>query len=702
MPAPVVVRLALSCRDLKIFSAMGDPCLHIVVQDVRIGDERNAVEVGMTQPRESVCPTWADEPIVAELAFDGRRGLKFILMEGDDLIGECVVPHATLYTQGTVHATVYNNNEAVAEQGVITVEVNDDNDVYGEAWVSAVGVDSSNQQFDPAATYLAFKRSRQLLARSPSEWEEMRGELMKFSTGKSNSFFKSIKNWKSRWCVVSRARFAYFESPDAPLNKGAIQFDTTLATPPFSVIREPNPSIHKEIKDPTAPYFAMPMVENSKNITLLLKAEDKLARARWCDFVELQAKLADGAPATWPVIRAPAAFFRTHEDIELCVCEKATDTPIASAFVTTKDILESKMVELGAGGSEGNIQFHKVRRRRPMLRHFFQKGYTVQLTLAVDFTASNQDPKDPGCTTSLHHLTSATENQYIDKIRQVVSALGPFSLGMEGQQEVNDALGYDSGTMAHTVSGTQHSPMPHTVSSSSIHRQGTMRDPRMPPIDRAAEVLENVPVTCYGFGANVGAESGCFPLNRHTGDSVITGLEKIIAHYKDTANHVPFFGPRTFRSVLHRVIDEIKENTRGDRYMVLVFLTCGEPHDLKECQSIMTEYSNLPLSVVLVGVGGDVERESFKMFREMNQTLHSAPLDCEVSKTVAQRNTIRYVRCPLNAGPTVLASHPPRDFSATTSNPSSHQALDLSSTLDVIPCHILDWVRINGIELGMG
>jgi hypothetical protein len=62
------------------------------------------------------------------------------------------------------------------------------------------------------------------------------------------------------------------------------------------------------------------------------------------------------------------------------------------------------------------------------------------------------------------------------------------------------------------------------------------------------------------------------------------------------------WGPTTFAPMLHKIKEYIKVNDHL-MYYVLLILTDGCIHDLKDTIDMIVELSNEPISIVIVGIG---------------------------------------------------------------------------------------------------
>eukprot|EP01047_Picozoa_sp_COSAG01_P050518 COSAG01_NODE_5116_length_4457_cov_5.704161_4_plen_530_part_00 len=167
-------------------------------------------------------------------------------------------------------------------------------------------------------------------------------------------------------------------------------------------------------------------------------------------------------------------------------------------------------------------------------------GMQINLMLAVDFTASNGDPREPR---SLHHLhPSGRPNDYQRTIEQVGSILAPFDA--DGQ------------------------------------------------------------LPAFGFGARFpnGQVSHCFNLNGQKSPEC-SGIAEVLHYYQAAVANLTLYGPTNFSEFLRmaaslaRAADVSQAN---QEYFVLLVLTDGVITDMQDTISTIVEASSLPLSIVIV------------------------------------------------------------------------------------------------------
>ena len=112
----------------------------------------------------------------------------------------------------------------------------------------------------------------------------------------------------------------------------------------------------------------------------------------------------------------------------------------------------------------------------------------------------------------------------------------------------------------------------------------------------------------FGFGGKRDDNAGvshCFELNGNAKDPAITGLSKLLDTYKESLKTITLWGPTIFKEVLIRVTDFIKDKMTCpvQLYHVLLILTDGCIHDMRETINKIVEMSTLPVSIIIVGIG---------------------------------------------------------------------------------------------------
>ncbi|CAN8311706.1 unnamed protein product [Cochlearia groenlandica] len=174
---------------------------------------------------------------------------------------------------------------------------------------------------------------------------------------------------------------------------------------------------------------------------------------------------------------------------------------------------------------------------------YISSGFELNFMVAVDFTASNGDPRTPG---SLHYNDpSGRLNSYQQAIMEVGEVV-QF---------------YDS-------------------------------DRRFP---------------AWGFGGRTpdGSVSHAFNLNGAPYGDEVVGVEGIMAAYASALHNVSLAGPTLFSHVVdkasHIASQSLSQNS--PKYFVLLIITDGVLTDMSGTLDALVRASDLPLSVLIVGVG---------------------------------------------------------------------------------------------------
>eukprot|EP00887_Chlorella_sp_A99_P002975 scaffold24.g2975.t1 len=181
---------------------------------------------------------------------------------------------------------------------------------------------------------------------------------------------------------------------------------------------------------------------------------------------------------------------------------------------------------------------------RPSFLDYVAGGCQINFLVAIDYTASNGDPRNP---TSLHYL-SPRPTVYEDAIAAVGHVLEH----------------YDT-------------------------------DKKYP---------------CFGFGAalpGTGAASHCFALNGNPSAPEVDGVQGILSVYRHALSSVRLSGPTLFAPVISAAAQMARQSAASSQlsYYVLLILTDGCIMDMANTLTEAVNASQLPLSLLIVGVGNE-------------------------------------------------------------------------------------------------
>ena len=121
-------------------------------------------------------------------------------------------------------------------------------------------------------------------------------------------------------------------------------------------------------------------------------------------------------------------------------------------------------------------------------------------------------------------------------------------------------------------------------------------------------------VPIYGFGAKPcypelqeDAVSHCFPLTGDRENACVYGLEGIMEAYNETLKSAEFMGPTYISPMITEAAKLAQEYKTKDMdiYTILLIITDGEINDFKKTVDTVIAASNLPLSIVIIGVGNE-------------------------------------------------------------------------------------------------
>lgn len=175
---------------------------------------------------------------------------------------------------------------------------------------------------------------------------------------------------------------------------------------------------------------------------------------------------------------------------------------------------------------------------------YIHGGIQLNLITAIDFTASNRDPRDPR---SLHYLAMSGDsfNQYQQCIKSVGEILCP----------------YDT--------------------------------------DQLFPVL--------GFGAKIGGQmqaQHCFPLTFNPQAPCVQGLSGILGAYQNALMQVQLSGPTLFAPIIRYASQLSVQSFQESRtYTILLMITDGIINDMQDTCDAIVDAGRLPLSIIIVGVG---------------------------------------------------------------------------------------------------
>ncbi|XP_024969832.1 protein BONZAI 1-like [Cynara cardunculus var. scolymus] len=145
----------------------------------------------------------------------------------------------------------------------------------------------------------------------------------------------------------------------------------------------------------------------------------------------------------------------------------------------------------------------------------------------------------------------------------------------------------------------------------------------------------------WGFGARPidGPVSHCFNLNGSSGHSEVEGIHGIMMAYASALFNVTLAGPTLFGPVIAAAAMIASQALAANqkKYFVLLIITDGVITDLQETKDALVNASDLPLSILIIGVGGADFKEMEILDADKGERLEST------TGRVATRDIVQFV-----------------------------------------------------------
>ncbi|KAF5204581.1 Bonzai-like protein [Thalictrum thalictroides] len=145
----------------------------------------------------------------------------------------------------------------------------------------------------------------------------------------------------------------------------------------------------------------------------------------------------------------------------------------------------------------------------------------------------------------------------------------------------------------------------------------------------------------WGFGARPidGPVSHCFNLNGSNYQCEVEGIQGIMTAYASALRNVSLAGPTLFGPVISNasIIASQALANNQQKYFVLLIITDGVITDLQETKDALVKASDLPLSILIVGVGGADFKEMEVLDADKGERLEST------AGRIASRDIVQFV-----------------------------------------------------------
>lgn len=178
----------------------------------------------------------------------------------------------------------------------------------------------------------------------------------------------------------------------------------------------------------------------------------------------------------------------------------------------------------------------------PSFLDYLAGGTSLNFSVAIDFTGSNGDPRNP---TSLHYMNPLGPNQYQEAL---------WSVGTVIQDYDADQL---------------------------------------------------YPAFGFGGKLPSGVVSHCFSLTGDERNPYCQGIAGIEAAYRNSIGVVQLYGPTNFANIIASTISfaNSQQKVGGVSYFVLMIITDGEISDMANTKREIIKATLVPMSIIIIGVG---------------------------------------------------------------------------------------------------
>lgn len=131
------------------------------------------------------------------------------------------------------------------------------------------------------------------------------------------------------------------------------------------------------------------------------------------------------------------------------------------------------------------------------------------------------------------------------------------------------------------------------------------------------EYAKDKKIAGYGFGAKINGDyPTCFPLSFDESNHKFNSVDDLMAGYTNAIHRVEFFGPSNFAPLIRLFQQSSRRSYRESHwnYSVLLLLTDGQCMDFNETKEAIVDCCNDPLSIIIMGIGN----EDFSNMKELD------------------------------------------------------------------------------------
>ena len=118
-------------------------------------------------------------------------------------------------------------------------------------------------------------------------------------------------------------------------------------------------------------------------------------------------------------------------------------------------------------------------------------------------------------------------------------------------------------------------------------------------------------IAAYGFGANINPFgnkniSHCFNLTLNAQQNEVPGIEGVLQAYQNSLNRIQLYGPTYFNEIIQTAAvsaASMENSPKEQNYVILMIITDGIINDMQKTIDAIVGATELPLSIIIVGVG---------------------------------------------------------------------------------------------------
>ncbi|KAG1714161.1 Copine-8 [Nymphon striatum] len=228
-------------------------------------------------------------------------------------------------------------------------------------------------------------------------------------------------------------------------------------------------------------------------------------------------------------------------------CFGAVLTSINKLKMSTPDNNRYRLIKERKGENDKEKAFsfveliHCTLEKRSSFLEYIQGGLDLNCTIAIDFTASNGNPKQRG---TLHYIDPIEPNQYAVALKAVGEIIQDYDT-----DKLFPVFGFGA---------------------------------RLPPN---------------------GVISHNFSVNGNSSNPFCDGIPGVLDAYQRCINSIQLSGPTNFAPIISHVANMAGRKMDGSEYFILLMLTDGIITDMPLTKEAIVKASHLPLSIIIVGIG---------------------------------------------------------------------------------------------------